>query len=187
MPPRHVVVEPPFLFKNMSKNVDWAPDLTSETILGRNSFALFGLPVQLEIDEDILEERYLKWTQKAHPDRNIDHQEWAILLTSRINQAYVELTNFRLRAELFLKIKTGSEHPSENRKALPKGFLKEVFKWNELQEDGSLSIDEVEDRYDNCLDDLIALSKQEPLDEKRFTEQMNSLKYLENLITAEEK
>jgi len=167
--------------------MEWLNEIPEDEWYLLNSYELFGLPLRLEIDEDLLEKRYIQFTQKAHPDRNIDRQDWALLISSRVNQAYEQLTQFRLRTELFYSVKLGITGKPNVNTALPTSFLEQVFLWNEAREEGELDLMEVENTLEDVQDTLIELSGITPFDDTAFRENLNKLKYLENLLNAEEK
>jgi len=165
-------------------HMDWLKGIPKEELFLLNCFDLFGLSKHLNLDEDLLENRYIQLTQKAHPDRNKENQDWAMVLTARINQAYEELMDFRLRAEAFFRLI--DSHMGTNNKTMPEGFLQKVFIWNERQEEGNLDFDEVEECYDEFRLFLINESIKPEVDQKEFRMKLNGLKYLENLMNEED-
>jgi DnaJ-domain-containing protein 1 len=166
--------------------MEWLAGIPEDEWYLLNSYELFGLPLLLEIDEDLLEKRYIQFTQKVHPDRNIERQDWALLISSRINLAYEQLTRFRQRAELFYTEKLGISGKPNVNTILPVAFLEQVFLWNEAREEGELDLMEVEDVLEEVQDTLIELSGLTPFDDSAFRENLNKLKYLENLLDTEE-
>jgi molecular chaperone HscB len=70
-----------------------------------NHFELFGLPVQFEIDADVLSSRYRELQQRYHPDQNgFDAQE-ALRLSTLVNQAYDVLRMADRRAAYLLNLR----------------------------------------------------------------------------------
>jgi len=76
-----------------------------------NPFALFDLPVQFNLDSQILSERYLALQKTLHPD-NFAHssaaeQLVAIQKSADVNAALEVLKDPILRAEAIIEIETG--------------------------------------------------------------------------------
>lgn len=161
-------------------DMEWLKGIPEDQVHECHSFKLFGLEPILDLDDDLLERRYIQLSQWAHPDRNSDRQDWAMLVTARINQAYRELSQFRTRAESFFRI----HHPKPlaTDREMPHDFLMKVFQWNEQQQDGTLDLDEVEDAYDEIVDRLIGMSREPDWNAREFRKTLNQLTYFENLL-----
>ena len=164
--------------------MEWLTHIPDERIYELNSFDLFGLPVKLDLDEGLFEKRYIQLTQWAHPDRNSDRPEWALLVSARINQAYDELSKFRTRAEIFLKISRPLNEYED--RSMPSDFLEKVFLWNEMHEEGILEMEIVEDAYEKTIEDLLSHSRKQDWSTEQFKQLLNQMKYMENLLKAEE-
>ena len=95
-----------------------------------NPFALFDLPVQFNLDSQILSERYLALQKTLHPD-NFTHssaaeQLVAIQKSADVNAALEVLKDPILRAEAIIEIETGIAKNLE--------FLMQQMEWHEQLE-----------------------------------------------------
>ena len=92
-----------------------------------NPFELFGLPVQFQIDQALLSERYLNLQKELHPDNFANHsaaeQRLAIEKSADVNQALQILKDPILRAEEIIKIHTGKEKNLEEKSMKDIDFL----------------------------------------------------------------
>jgi molecular chaperone HscB len=73
-----------------------------------NYFTKLGLEVEYDIDQDLLEKKYLEYQRKFHPDKYINAQESerlrAIQETIEINTAYKTLKSALKRAEYIMSL-----------------------------------------------------------------------------------
>ncbi len=93
-----------------------------------NSFALFGLPQQYQLDRQKLEECYRQESFQSHPDLAADDpqaQQIALERTALVNQAFQTLSDDTKRAQLLLTLLL--EDRSLETDQLPPGFLQEMF------------------------------------------------------------
>lgn len=67
-------------------------------------FQLFGLEASLEIDLDLLKQKFLSLQQQHHPDNNQQQIELAIQQSSEVNQAFDTLKHIDSRAAYLLKL-----------------------------------------------------------------------------------
>lgn len=100
---------------------------------GRDSFALFQLPQQYDLDKGLLEERYLQLSRVTHPDlvrEELRDDPRLTALSSFVNEAYRLLKDDFSRAEMLLKVQSDGLGIDPN--ALPAHFLMEML---DLQEE----------------------------------------------------
>ena len=74
-----------------------------------NHFALFNLPVALDIDLANLKTHFLNLQQQYHPDKAEDKNQ-ALIQSSEINHAYKILTQVDSRAAYLLSLKKQDHH-----------------------------------------------------------------------------
>lgn len=98
-----------------------------------NYFALFGIPVQLQVDKKDLPRKYFELSKKYHPDYFInehpDKQEEALEVSAQLNKAFKTLQDPDATINYVLKLKNLLEE--EEKYELPKDFLMEVLEINE--------------------------------------------------------
>ncbi|VEI45001.1 co-chaperone HscB [Actinobacillus equuli] len=86
-----------------------------------NPFALFDLPVQFELDNALLSERYLALQKQLHPDnfasRSSAEQLAAVQKSADVNAALQTLKDPILRAEAIIEIHTGEAKISKKKYA----------------------------------------------------------------------
>lgn len=92
-------------------------------------FERLGLPTRFAIDNNQLEEHYLKWSRELHPDyfqlRPPEDQQLSLSLSASLNDAYMTLKDPFRRAEYLLWLFGG---PAANElRAMPEGFLEQVL------------------------------------------------------------
>lgn len=91
----------------MSDNPDHAT-LSRRAADARNHFELFGLPVQYQLDRQLLSTRYLELTRATHPDfagSDPEAQLQAMELSARVNEAHTVLDDDLRRAEYLLELR----------------------------------------------------------------------------------
>lgn len=103
-----------------------------------NPFALFDLPVQFNLDSQILSERYLALQKTLHPD-NFAHssaaeQLVAIQKSADVNAALEVLKDPILRAEAIIEIETGIAKNLEEKSMRDVEFLMQQMEWHEQLE-----------------------------------------------------
>lgn len=103
-----------------------------------NPFEFFGLPVQFQLDQALLSERYLNLQKELHPDNFANHsaaeQRLAIEKSADVNQALQILKDPILRAEEIIKIHTGKEKNLEEKSMKDIDFLMQQMEWHEKLE-----------------------------------------------------
>jgi molecular chaperone HscB len=105
--------------------------------LTRNHFEVFGLPVQLAIDQQRLSERYRELQRTVHPDRyvNATDQERRLSLqrAAQINEAYRTLRDPLARARYLLALR-GADVDDERDTSMEPAFLIEQMELRESLE-----------------------------------------------------
>jgi molecular chaperone HscB len=108
---------------------------------GADHFSFLGLPPKLGLDMDALEQRFLQFSWKLHPDRFINaterERELSLERSSQLNDAYRTLRDPVARVEYLLGM-VGMRKEGEHRQQAPPELLEEVFELNE-------SLDELRD------------------------------------------
>lgn len=97
-------------------------------------FSLLGLAREFAIDGALLDRRFRELSRHLHPDRfaRAEPRERRISLerSTRLNDAYRHLKDWRLRASYLLKL-AGVDVFAEGRSFADPGFLEEQLEWRE--------------------------------------------------------
>jgi molecular chaperone HscB len=169
-------------------------------------FAFFGLPKQLNLDEQDLQRRFYEMSRKLHPDRYQNRAErerdYSLEATAILNDGYRVLRNPVLRAEYILR-ENGFEIGEQRSKDVPPELLEEVFELNMALEEmrsGDESargpLEQARAKFRDLLAEvdrkLRGLFVRWDLDRKRETlaevrGTLNRRKYIENLVREVEK
>ena len=122
-----------------------------------NAFALFGLPVQFDLDLVTLDQRYLAAQAAVHPDlfagRSDVEKKIAAQTATTLNEAYLRLKNVQTRAEEFLKAKNIAIPGASGATVPASHLLAEVLEWRERIQEGSaleLLYEELSQRLEEC-------------------------------------
>lgn len=141
----------------------------------QNPFTLFDLPVQFQLDNTLLSERYLALQKNLHPDnfvsRSAAEQRMAMQKSTEVNDALAILKDPILRAEAIIKIQTGEAKNLEEKSMRDVAFLMQQMEWHE-------KLETIEHRRDE--DELTAFLKQIK------TEQKNVLQQIETALNNEQ-
>ncbi len=82
-------IDIPFICNGCEDVIDIAPDI--------DYFDLFDIPHKIEVDNNVLQAKYIKLQSALHPDRftnkSLNAQQTAVLNSSVINSAYKVLSN----------------------------------------------------------------------------------------------
>src|SRR5260370_14583129 len=97
-------------------------------------FAVFGLPRKLCIEMSALEQKFLQFSWKLHPDNFInaseEERELSLQRSSELNDAYRTLPDPCARVEYLLGIE-GARKEGEHKHHAPPELLEEVLELNE--------------------------------------------------------
>ena len=103
-----------------------------------NPFTLFDLPVQFQLDNTQLSERYLALQKSLHPDNfaasSATEQRLAMQKSAEINDALHILKDPILRAEAIIAIHTGEQQDIEQKSNRDMAFLMQQMEWRETLE-----------------------------------------------------
>jgi molecular chaperone HscB len=105
-------------------------------MIDSNYFELFDIPVNLKIDAGQLKRIFFTKSREFHPDyftqASADEQDYALAMTSLLNQAYATLGDPKKRLAYFLV--ENKIDIKGNAQALPQMFLFEMMDLNETIE-----------------------------------------------------
>lgn len=134
-----------------------------------NPFALFDLPVQFQIDNSELSERYLALQKQLHPDnfahKSSSEQLAAVQQSADVNDALNILKDPILRAEAIIEIHTGEAKNLEEKSMRDVDFLMQQLEWHE-------KLETIEHRKDET--ELTAFLKQIKIEQKSVLEQLET-------------
>lgn len=134
-----------------------------------NPFTLFDLPVQFQIDNALLSERYLALQKQLHPDNfaHISNKEQlaAVQKSADVNEALNILKDPILRAEAIIEIHTGEPQNLEEKSMRDVEFLMQQLEWHE-------KLEAIEHRKDET--ELTAFLKQIKTEQKAVLEQLET-------------
>ncbi|PIQ42678.1 MAG: Fe-S protein assembly co-chaperone HscB [Gammaproteobacteria bacterium CG11_big_fil_rev_8_21_14_0_20_46_22] len=156
------------------------------SLLEKDYFNLFDLPMGLDINVDELEARYKKLQRLVHPDRFSAKAECekrlALQTSSYANQAYQTLKNPLSRAVYLLKLH-GVSLNLENNAAMSPEFLMQQIQWRERL----LSGDEgVKTEIHSAFNDAWACLKTAILekDDERAAQCVAELSFIQKVLDA---
>lgn len=104
-----------------------------------NPFTLFDLPVDFQLNNDLLSSRYLSLQKSLHPD-NFAHcspqeQRLAMQKSAEINDALQVLKDPISRADAIIAIHTGEQKDLEQTRHHDMAFLMQQMEWRERLEE----------------------------------------------------
>lgn len=107
----------------------------NEPDLKKNYFELFGLPLQFELEDRELTDRYKNLQRQLHPDTEIDERRkrFAVQAAAHVNEAYRILRNPVDRAGYLLELK-GYKADNQNGGQLTPDFLMQQIQLREEME-----------------------------------------------------
>jgi len=104
------------------------------TTQSQDYFALFGIARKLWIEMGPLEQKFLQFSWKLHPDNFVnaseEERELSLKRSSELNDAYRTLRDPIARVEYLLAIE-GERKEGEKKQQAPPELLEEVFELNE--------------------------------------------------------
>ncbi|MEG9475867.1 Fe-S protein assembly co-chaperone HscB [Mannheimia indoligenes] len=134
-----------------------------------NPFTLFDLPVQFQLDNAQLSERYLALQKQLHPDnfasRSSAEQLEAVQKSADVNDALNVLKDPILRAESIIEIHTGEAKNLEEKSMRDVDFLMQQLEWHE-------KLETIEHRKDET--ELTAFLKQIKIEQKTVLQQLET-------------
>lgn len=112
----------------------------------KNPFDIFNLPINFELNKQLLSERYLKLQKQLHPDNFVTaepfKQRLAIEQSADINEAFATLNNPVSRAEAIITLHTGQIPSIEEKSITDVTFLMQQLEWREKLEEIETTNDE---------------------------------------------
>lgn len=109
------------------------------------AFQLFGLPIQFEIDETELTQKYRTLAAQFHPDRFVSastfEQKQAVMMAAAVNQAYAQLSHPLNRATELLHLHNINADAPEHTSFAPE-FLMQQMQWRETLMDARMENNE---------------------------------------------
>lgn len=116
--------------------------------LTQNFFEVFNLPVQFEVDPDVLAARFRELQSQNHPDKFVngtdEERRRAVQTTGFLNEGYDVLTNTRLRGRYLLTLK-GVEFREDLDKTNDYSYLMEQMEIREAIEEAEHAEDPFEE------------------------------------------
>ena len=166
-------------------------------VQGADYFELFGLPRTYDIDAHELGRRYLAISRNIHPDKfatgDAQMQAFALRASAAVNRAYEVLRDPRLRAEYLLEATGGQSAAQDKRVAAD--FLNRVMLLREEIEDAKAGGDKAtlerirtgvaKERGETAARIgrlCAALPGGSPDTRDELRQQLNAMKYLDNLL-----
>jgi molecular chaperone HscB len=160
-------------------------------------FELFGMQRRFDVDLGALRQKYLTLSQLVHPDmagqESDEARRYTLGLSAKLNRAYETLKNPARRAEYLLTL-SGGPTAADN-KNVPGQLLAEIMVLREEIEEAKEEDDnnallemrkQIQERYDQVMAEVTDLcSRLNAKDDqmlKTLREQLNGLKYWENLL-----
>lgn len=111
-----------------------------------NPFQIFDLPVDFQLDEKVLNARYLKLQKALHPDNFVSSsaldQRIAMQKSTEVNDALKTLKDPILRAEAIIALNTGEQLDLEQKSTQDVAFLMQQLQWREQLEEVESQQDE---------------------------------------------
>jgi molecular chaperone HscB len=115
--------------------------------LGKDFFALFGLPRRFALDAAELELLYRDVQARVHPDKfahaGDGEKRLAMQLATHANEAYLTLKSPLKRAQYMLHL-AGHDPQIEHNTAMPTDFLVEQMEWREAVAEARAAADVAE-------------------------------------------
>ncbi|WP_443090789.1 Fe-S protein assembly co-chaperone HscB [Basfia succiniciproducens] len=104
-----------------------------------NPFALFDFPIEFQLDQNRLSERYLALQKALHPDNfansSAQEQRLAMQKSAEVNDALQILKDPILRADCIIALNTGEQQNTEEKSTQDMAFLMQQMQWREQLEE----------------------------------------------------
>lgn len=104
-----------------------------------NPFELFDLPVDFQLDNDLLNRRYLALQKSLHPDNfarsSSQEQRLAMQKSAEVNDALRILKDPVSRADCIIHLYSGTERDIEQKSNRDTAFLMQQLEWRERLEE----------------------------------------------------
>lgn len=104
----------------------------------KNPFALFDLPIDFNLNNDLLSSCYLSLQKSLHPDNfahsSAQEQRLAMQKSAEVNDALQILKDPISRADSIIALHTGKEQDVEQRSSQDMAFLMQQMEWREQLE-----------------------------------------------------
>lgn len=111
-----------------------APDFIGDD---RSPFAVFGAPKQFNLDQNVLEQRYLALSKWLHPDRySTLGDRWKLKcgeFSALLNEAYQTLRNDDARLDALLGAHGAHSNDRKQSGSIPTEFTEKFFELQELR------------------------------------------------------
>lgn len=164
------------------------------TLLGKNHFELFGLPVQFELDLGSIAERYRELQRAIHPDQfasgTDQEQRIAVEQAALVNDAYQTIKSPLKRAQYLLQLKGKPLDDTDTQ--MDMGFLMQQMEMREELEnvpntdDPFAALDKIRSELKSDLSAVTQLAANQLDDEGELTNARESVKKMQFLYKVQQ-
>jgi len=164
------------------------------TLLDKNHFELFGLPVQFELDLGSIAERYRELQRATHPDQfasgTEQEQRLAVQQAAQINDAYQTIKSPLKRAQYLLQLKGKPLDDTDTQ--MDMGFLMQQMEMREELEnvpntdDPFAALDKIRSGLKSDLSAVTQLAANQLDDEGELTNARESVKKMQFLYKVQQ-
>ena len=163
---------------------------------GLNYYELLGLEPTYDVDVEDIRQKYFAVVREIHPDRLVADsaptQRLSMRVSAQLNQAFQVLMDPVQRAEYLLEL-SGGKAASDD-KQVPQQVLIDTLELREEIEEAKAGEDQaslerlraqIQQRFDQTLQDICTLCRQLPGDEKLRQDlrgELNAIRYLRKLL-----
>ena len=166
--------------------------MSTQAELGRDFFALFGLPRAFDLDVASLAARYRELQRQFHPDRFAqapdNERRLSMQMTAHLNEAYQTLKDPLRRGRYLLRL-AGIDTDDETDTVMDPAFLVEQMELRERLEemcDDAAGLDAVARDIDSAVQDKIAgvasaLTEGTPTAQRRARDLLREMQFLKKL------
>lgn len=128
-----------------------------------NPFTIFDLPVDFNLDQNLLSTRYLALQKSLHPDNftthSVQEQRLAMQRSAEVNDALQVLKDPISRAEVIIRVHCGEQPNIEEKSNRDMAFLMQQMQWRE-------QLEEIENQQDQA--ELAAFTLKIEQQQKQF-------------------